>query len=257
MKRRIFAAICLAAFLSQPLTCFAATEETPTREPFLDHFYPAALNLRGDDWSAYDLAETLGNPFEISMLFSYFPNEITITDDDDELYQAKLQEKLALINGEFELTDNLRDLLLVPADGGHFFHTEYNPNKQFTGTMQTLPYNGVVHTIVITEQYTVQPGDTLSQIILDCGWLPAGAHLYGPDGYLAAHYDYAQTLYPGDVVYWRSEEIRIIDNLYPDIEIDIIPGNFFSHAEPATLLDESRGALSSLPIISDLLEVTP
>lgn len=198
---------------------------------------PGDYDLPGSSWNAYDLADAAGNPFNLALFGSLASDEITITDDEEGLYKAKLMEKQALLGDQLELTDQLNELVLVNADGGHFPHTTYNEHKQLLGTIQPVPYNGVIHTIVIGEQYEIQPGDTLSQIILDCGWMPEGAHLYGPDGYLAKyaeqqHVDLDALLIPGEVVHWRSEEIRILDNLYPDIEIGIIPGNIIGSGEP-------------------------
>jgi len=276
MKRSIIA-ICYALLLSRPLACSAAepqpstppstpiTEQTDPqseRHPFLEHWHtsipdnstPERYDLPGDDWDAYQLANASGGTFKVE-LFGDFPSEITITEDDPELYQTKLQEKTTALNSELELTSQLNELILVMADGSYFPRTKHSEHKQFTGTIQPRPYDGVVHTIVISEQYTVQPGDTLSQIILDCGWLPEGRSLYGPDGYLEQyaneqHLDYSQPLIPGDIVRWNSEEIKIIDNLYPDIKIGIIPGDLFSSNRPARSDDE---ILSAIPIVSDLL----
>lgn len=264
---KVTAAIVGAMLLLNPLTAYANTppaQPTPVptppptqpdplpspdqseRQPFLEFMHPEICwsgltpedyDLPGDSWNAYDLAEAAGNPFKLTLFSSVPSDEITITDDEEGLYKAKLVEKQALLGDRLELTDQLNELVLVNADGGHFPHTTYNEHKQFLGTMQPVPYNGVTHVIVIAEQYTVQPGDTLSQIILDCGWMPEGAHLYGPDGYLAKYaeqqkIDLDALLIPGEVVRWRSEEIRILDNLYPDIEIGIIPGSIIGSGEP-------------------------
>ncbi len=241
---------CCVSLLGQSLVCHAAnpvpTSDQPEHQPFLEFVHPTICwsgstpkdyDLPGDSWNAYDLADAIGSPFKLALFGSVPSDEITITDDEESLYKAKLMEKQALLGDQLEFTDQLNELVLVNADGGHFPHTTYNEHKQFTGTMQTVPYNGVIHTIVIAEQYTVQPGDTLSQIILDCGWMPEGAHLYGYDGYLSKyaeqqHIDLDAPLIPGEVVRWRSEEIHILDNLYPDIEIGIIPGNIIGSGEP-------------------------
>lgn len=261
-------AICCTMLLGQSSICHAADNPEPEREPFLEQLHssipdnstPERYSLPGEDWNAYNLAGALGNPFRVDLLFGTVVDEITIVDDEPDLYLAKLQEKEAILNGEIELTDKLNELILVAADGGYFPHTKNN-GQVFTGTMQILPYNGVIHHIVIAEQYEVRPGDTLGQIILDCGWLPEGRSLYGPNGYLEQyaeqqHFDLNQTLLPGDIVRWRSEDIQVVDNLYPDIKIGIIPGNFFSAGTATVFDDEVADVINSIPILSDLIEVT-
>lgn len=267
IKRTTAIAICCTLLFGQSLTCHAA-DSPEERKPFLEQLHssipdnstPERYNLPIEDWNAYTLAEALGSPFQINLLFGAIVDEITIVDDEPDLYQAKLQEKEAILNGEIELTDKLNELILVAADGGYFPHTKNN-GQVFTGTMQILPYNGVIHHIVIAEQYEVRPGDTLGQIILDCGWLPEGRSLYGPNGYLEQyaeeqHFNLDQTLVPGDIIRWRSEDIQIVDNLYPDIKIGIIPGSFFSAGTAAVFDDEATDIINSIPILSDLIEVT-
>ena len=269
MKRsftKFATAIGCLLLLIQPLACFAADkpvpapppfpeekthEETsipeadPQRPPFLtlwhssipDNSTPESYGLPGKDWNAYDLAEVMGDSFEIT-LFGNITNEVTIEEMDDSLFRAELNEKLAILDHEIDLTCKLNELILVPADGGSFPRTKNN-GQLFTGTMQILPYNGVIHHIVISEEYTVRPGDTISQIILDCGWLPESSHLYGPDGYLKQYakqqgIDLDRVLMPGDVIRWRSEDIQVVDNLNPDIKISVIPGQIFSGGNPAS-----------------------
>lgn len=202
-----------------------------------DNSTPADYDLRGDSWNVYQLiSESKGELY--IQLFGNTWSEVTVDECDAALYQAELLEKLDLVPIGFELTANLNDLTLFMADGGRFPHTKNN-GQLFTGTMQILPYNGVIHHVVISEEYTVRPGDTISQIILDCGWLPEGSHLYGPNGYLKQYteqqgIDLDRVLMPGDVIRWRSEDIQVVDNLNPDIKIGIIPGQIFSGGNPAS-----------------------
>lgn len=202
-----------------------------------DNSTPADYDLPGDSWNVYALTKELHDAVFIP-LFRSDGNEIVFVENiDQSLYKAELLEKLNLVPVGFELTANLNDLVLFMADGSHFPKTRSN-GQLFTGTMQILPYNGVVHHVVISEEYTVRPGDTISQIILDCGWLPEGDRLYGPDGYLARYaeqqgIDLDRPIIPGEVLRWHSEDIQVVDNLYPDITINIIPGEIFSGGIPA------------------------
>lgn len=265
-------AVCCVLLFGQSLTCFATDQppsegpKDPERPPFLtlihtsipDNSTPEKYNLPGNDWDVYDLAEETGGSFEIT-LFGNISNVVTVEEMDEDLFGAELNEKLAILGHEIDLTYKLNELILVPADGGSFPRTKNN-GQMFTGTMQILPYNGVIHHIVISEVYTVQPGDNLGQIILDCGWLPEGRSLYGQNGYLAQyaeeqHFDLNRPLIPGEVILWHSEDIQVVDNLYPDIEIDFIPGNFFSAAEPM-VFDEEADIINALPIVSDFIKIT-
>lgn len=266
MKRsKIIATICSVMLLSQPLSCSAADKPTPLpappvtevpndppmsdqqleRPPFLtlwhtsipDNSTPEDYGLPGENWDAYALADALGDQYRVDLFASgILSDEITIVEMDDDLFRDKLNEKQDILGREIELTYKLNELILVPAGGGEFPHTKNN-GQRFIGTLQTTPYDGVTHHISINEYYKVRPGDTLSQIIIDCGWLPEGRSLYGQDGYLEQfaaeqHIDYNAPLIPGETIRWRSEDIPIVDNLYPDIQIGIISGDFFSYTTP-------------------------
>lgn len=238
------------------------------RRPFLERWHssipdnstPQQYGLPGEDWNAYALAEALGSPFEIDLIFGNYKSSVTVDTEMDWVIRSVIEdEKRIILGDEIPLTDRLNELILVSANGRNFPQTKPNPHKQFIGTIYARPYDGVVHTLVICEQYTVQPGDTLSQIILDCGWLPEGWNLYGEDGYLERYatshrLDLERPLVPGEILQWSSENIRIVDNLYPDIQLDAIPGSLFSHAAPAEYNEGSPDVLNSLPIISDIIE---
>lgn len=265
MKRsKIIATICSVMLLSQPLSCLAANDPTPLptppvtevpndppmsnqqleRPPFLtlwhtsipDNSAPEDYGLPGKDWDAYALADALDSPYKVDLFARGFPSdEIAIVEMDDDLFRDKLNEKQDILGREIELTYKLNELILAPAGGGEFPHTKNN-GQQLTGIMQIAPYDGVTHHFAISEQYEVQPGDTLSQIIIDCGWLPEDKSLYGQGGYLEQfateqHLDYNAPLIPGETIRWRSEDIPVVDNLYPDIQIGTVPCRIFSYAD--------------------------